>query len=848
MPSSRKPAQIETIERRLLLSVTRPAYNTGTGFFVKDGLVYDANGNEFIMKGPNMNHAWGSYNSNYAAIDQIAKTGANAARIVMYRDIAADASNNWTDAADTVARRKAVVERYLANGMVAVVEDHASIQDSSSQSSVAALNQITTHWIENASWLMQYEQGVILNIANEWGPVVNASGSNTTWRDAYINNVLRLRKGADNTLGTTDDITNLICIDAAGWGQDFNSLALHAQSILDADPQHNIVFSIHLYGQWRDENRAFEVNGAASSDYGPWDIRTRLRSLTNRTNRLPLVIGEWAWEDFRDFSNSSAPYAGYRTQRVMEIAHELGIGWTGWSYNGSSPSTLNMIAGNINNSAYNSNADLSEWGDALVNNPVYGLKSSAKRASVFPIGNLPAAPAGLPAMPASPPPQTKILIQQSRLNVPEGGSASMAVFLSHQPTANVAVTLSRVSGDTSLSVGPSSTTLTFTPENWGALQWIVVNAGVDADSTVGTATFQLAAAGLQAADFIVKEIEKDLPVGTQTLGAAADRRYNTGGTSATASISSVTTPQPTGGFFMRFNLAALGGKVSNAVLRVFKTTSTSNMTVRVHHALSDGWSETETSGINASYPVASAVVSNVANSYMEFNVTDIVRTEHLKDGVITLAITTASGTITVNTRENGSNQPQLLVTTSEAVPPELLSQVFVFTTSPYRLEYTFNDDVSASLDAGDVLVVPAEGGPAIPLLTPIYDASFNRATFVFAGGGLPNGRYYAYLDNNGIQDAAGNPVLLESRLDFFALSGDLNRDAVVGFDDLLVIAQNYGQPGDWSQGDLNYSGGIDFDDLLLLAQAYGTSLIASDRPTKVDSARKRKITQTALYV
>ena len=42
---------IESLEPRFLLSVARPAYNTGTGFFVLNGNVYDANGNEFVIRG-----------------------------------------------------------------------------------------------------------------------------------------------------------------------------------------------------------------------------------------------------------------------------------------------------------------------------------------------------------------------------------------------------------------------------------------------------------------------------------------------------------------------------------------------------------------------------------------------------------------------------------------------------------------------------------------------------------------------------------------------------------------------------------------------------------------------------
>src|SRR3954451_21825706 len=129
MPVFKRP-RVESLESRVLLSVVRPASNTGSGFFVSGGKVYDANGNEFVMKGVNGIHAWGSYNTNYNTIDQIAKTGANAVRAVMYQDIVADATNNWNDSADTPARRKLVAERYIANGIAVIAEDHASIQDS----------------------------------------------------------------------------------------------------------------------------------------------------------------------------------------------------------------------------------------------------------------------------------------------------------------------------------------------------------------------------------------------------------------------------------------------------------------------------------------------------------------------------------------------------------------------------------------------------------------------------------------------------------------------------------------------------------------------------------------------
>jgi len=155
---------IEPLESRLFLSadpVPRPGYNTGTGFFVTGGKVYDANGYEFIMKGLNHNQWWGNATNNLNAIDHVARTGANAVRAVF----------NYTDpssGSNTPAKRRTIVERYLANNIVPVVEDH-STTTSALHEDPAALAAVVDQWLlpDNVSWLQQYESKIILNIAND---------------------------------------------------------------------------------------------------------------------------------------------------------------------------------------------------------------------------------------------------------------------------------------------------------------------------------------------------------------------------------------------------------------------------------------------------------------------------------------------------------------------------------------------------------------------------------------------------------------------------------------------------------------------------------------------------------
>lgn len=57
------------------------------------------------------------------------------------------------------------------------------------------------------------------------------------------------------------------------------------------------------------------------------------------------------------------------------------------------------------------------------------------------------------------------------------------------------------------------------------------------------------------------------------------------------------------------------------------------------------------------------------------------------------------------------------------------------------------------------------------------------------------------------------------------LPGDANVDGVVGFADLVAVAQHYGATNqNWSSGDFNYDDVVDFADLVAVAQHYGNSL------------------------
>jgi endoglucanase len=94
-----------------------------------------------------------------------------------------------------------------------------------------------------------------------------------------------------------------------------------------------------------------------------------------------------------------------------------------------------------------------------------------------------------------------IVASPTTLSVTQGSTGTFGLSLSAAPSANVAVTTTRTSGDSGLTVTGGGT-LTFTPSNFATAQTVTVSA--DSSST-GSATFTAAAAGYPSAAITVTE-------------------------------------------------------------------------------------------------------------------------------------------------------------------------------------------------------------------------------------------------------------------------------------------------------------------------------------------------------
>ncbi len=102
-----------------------------------------------------------------------------------------------------------------------------------------------------------------------------------------------------------------------------------------------------------------------------------------------------------------------------------------------------------------------------------------------------------------------LVVSPLSVSVNEGGSASLTVRLSNQPSGNVVVNLQRASGDTDLSLSGASS-LTFTPANWNVNQTVSLSAAEDVDLANGSADFDVSSAGLATVSVTATEIDNDV--------------------------------------------------------------------------------------------------------------------------------------------------------------------------------------------------------------------------------------------------------------------------------------------------------------------------------------------------
>ncbi|NEQ65488.1 MAG: glycoside hydrolase family 5 protein [Symploca sp. SIO2D2] len=281
--------------------------NTGKGFFVKDGRIFDPNGVEFIPMGCNAAVFWdGRGDCKLRSLSEyIPNAGANTVRLVTLTPPEFNEANAWAWNASHRMHQE-MVRRCVESGLVPMLEMHdATCRD-------PHFDAIAAYWKspETVQLCKDYEEHLFINLANE-----HDFPTAEDWRDEYSKLIGDLR-----ALG----VRNPIVLDASGTcGQDPDVIKLYGREVLESDPERNVIFSVHMYIRWRTEIPERVPDGWRFIHSVEQEIAWF------RENAFPLIIGEFGWHEPMDPGNS----VGFRGDLVIETLEKHGYGWYFWSWN-----------------------------------------------------------------------------------------------------------------------------------------------------------------------------------------------------------------------------------------------------------------------------------------------------------------------------------------------------------------------------------------------------------------------------------------------------------------------------------------------------------------------------------
>jgi hypothetical protein len=316
----------------------RPPGSTGTGFFVRDGRLYDRLGSDFVIRGINHPVVW-FRDQAQAWMEAIADTGANTVRIVW------ETADGQGRPSPLPLLRDAIASA-IELEMIPMVELHDVTGDTTNAGVLEMAQYYARADVKEI--LLEFEDYLLVNIANEW--------SGNDFANAYQAVITTLRDAGVN---------HTLVIDSNGFGQNADTVFQSGPGLLELDPQHNLLFSVHMYEQYA--NRANEANGQRISQ----TLQTAV------TNKLPFIVGEFGFQHGDDGSGNPRPIP---FEVLLSEANRLGIGYIAWSWTGNSGGVEYLDLTNTQSGAF------TDWGRDIVEGPspdILGIRNTAVPASVF---------------------------------------------------------------------------------------------------------------------------------------------------------------------------------------------------------------------------------------------------------------------------------------------------------------------------------------------------------------------------------------------------------------------------------------------------------------------------------
>jgi mannan endo-1,4-beta-mannosidase len=235
-----------------------------------------------------------------------------------------------------------IISRCIALKMIPMVELHDVTGNSSGQRLLDMVGYYSRDDVKTV--LMRHQRYLLINIANEWG---EHKVTTQHWLDSYSAAVAEMRKAGFKTT---------LVVDAPGWGQNMQPILEGGSQLIEKDPLHNILFSIHMYGSWNNAQDIVDKLSAA------------------KELNLPLIVGEFGY-NYDNGKNNLGCKADHRT--IMKTCRQLNYGFMPWSWTGNNKENawLDIVD-------HRDWKTPTEWGNEVINGE-NGIRQTAVTANVF---------------------------------------------------------------------------------------------------------------------------------------------------------------------------------------------------------------------------------------------------------------------------------------------------------------------------------------------------------------------------------------------------------------------------------------------------------------------------------
>jgi mannan endo-1,4-beta-mannosidase len=335
-------------------SITAPPVSTAgkTTFYTQGRHLYHPNGTKVILRGVNLPllDDWGFPQSDTLA--ELVKTGANAVRIQWYK--------NYGQAdrpAFSLTDLDNILTKCRDNQIIPMIQ----LSDLICKGDPSLLNsQLMPWWTSEAvlNILKKHQRYVIINLANELGKYRYAGdmgGALNRFKEAYKTAIASIRK----------HVRVPIAIDAPDCGSSIEVFPQIAKELIDRDPAQNLLFSGHAY--WAAYNGTPHIQAAINAN-----IPLFFGEIANKQDEDINGKTQYCRYDLDGIRENQPTQNGFTYQALLTLLQQKEIGWLAWSWWKDNCSKRQMTS----NGTF---AGLTSYGNDIVNNSTYGLKSTAKK-------------------------------------------------------------------------------------------------------------------------------------------------------------------------------------------------------------------------------------------------------------------------------------------------------------------------------------------------------------------------------------------------------------------------------------------------------------------------------------